>query len=63
VRTAVVCVASEPGTEAPGAIVVDAGAIGTRPEEPLAREDLVRMAGLVLERWEADPGRDIFAPR
>jgi glycerate kinase len=62
-RTAVVCVACEPGTEAPGAIVVNAGTIGTRPEEPLAREDLARMAGLVLDRWEADPGRDIFAPR
>jgi glycerate kinase len=63
VPAAVVCGAREPGTEAPGAIVVDAVAIGTPPEEPLAREDLARMAGLVLDRWEADQGRDILAPR
>jgi glycerate kinase len=63
VPAAVVCAAREPDAEAPGAIVLDAAAIGIPPEEPLAREDLARMARLVLDRWEADQGRDILAPR
>ncbi|HYO47396.1 MAG TPA: glycerate kinase [Gemmatimonadota bacterium] len=63
IPAAVVCASHEMGTREAGTPVVDAAAIGRPPEELLRREDLVRMMGVVLDRWEADPARDILAPR
>jgi len=62
VPAAVVCASHEKGMGA-RTLVVDAAAIGRPPEELLLREDLVRMMGVVLDRWEADPARHILAPR
>ena len=63
VPAGVVCGLHERGADAPGAIVVDAAAIGTPPDEPLTREGLARMVRIVLDRWEADAGRDILDRR
>ncbi|MGH7566407.1 MAG: glycerate kinase family protein, partial [Gemmatimonadota bacterium] len=71
VPAAVVCASHEKGTGESGAMIVDAAAIGSPPGEPLRRQDLVRMMGVVLDRWEAKRARsfarpdgpDIFAPR
>lgn len=62
VPAAVVCAVAEEAAP-PGAIVVDAAAIDARPEGPIAREDLARMARRVLDRWEAGGAGDILTGR
>jgi glycerate kinase len=62
VPAAVVCAVAEEAPP-PGAVVVDAAAIVGRPAGPIAREDLARMARLVLDRWERGEAGDILPRR
>jgi glycerate kinase len=55
VRAAVVCAVAEVGIERGGPLVVDAAAIGRRPQDLLGREDLARLVNVVLDRWESEP--------
>jgi glycerate kinase len=63
VPAAVVCAVRGPAADAAGVTVVDASAIGLDPESRLTREDLGRMMGIVLARWESDRPPDILASR
>ena len=56
VRAAVVCASQEEGMGQARMLVVDASAIGGRPGQLLRRQDLVRLMGVVLDRWEAGSG-------
>lgn len=53
VPAAVACAVVEEGMDAGDVIVVDAAAIGRGPEDRFDRADLMRLVGLVLDRWEA----------
>jgi signal transduction protein with GAF and PtsI domain len=63
VPAAVVGAVRGPAADAAGVTVVDASAIGLDPESRLTREDLGRMMGIVLARWESDRPPDILASR